>query len=138
MVFEPEAFVYHRHPSRLKDYLKSKFYRGYWRVRLYRKHPKKMIKDSYTPQSLKFQILSIIFILLFGVFSLFDLFWVLPLSVAIGSFIFFSIPFFVLFREKRYPKSIFIPPILFLRALSYLLGILYGVANGVLKNETSI
>ena len=57
MIFAPEAFVYHHHPAKLMFYLKSKFYRGYWRMRLCKKHPKKMFKDSYVPQSLKLHVI---------------------------------------------------------------------------------
>ena len=48
LVFNPKAWVYHEHPSSFKKYLKQKFYRAYWRVVMYKKHPDKMPKDSYT------------------------------------------------------------------------------------------
>lgn len=56
LVFNPKAIVFHQHPESLGKYLKTKFFRAYWRVQLYGKHKKKAIKDSYTPQSLKIQI----------------------------------------------------------------------------------
>ncbi len=56
-VFNPKALLYHRHPASLKQYYRKKISRGYWRVIVYRRFPGKAVKDSYTPQSLKLQIL---------------------------------------------------------------------------------
>lgn len=56
-VFNPRALLYHRHPASLKQYYRKKISRGYWRVIVYRRFPGKAVKDSYTPQSLKVQIL---------------------------------------------------------------------------------
>lgn len=56
-VFNPKALLYHRHPASLRQYYKKKISRGYWRVIVYRRFPGKAVKDSYTPQSLKLQIL---------------------------------------------------------------------------------
>ncbi len=56
-VFNPKAQLYHRHPASLKQYFRKKISRGYWRVIVYRRFPGKAVKDSYTPQSLKLQIL---------------------------------------------------------------------------------
>lgn len=53
LVFAPAAIVYHTHPSTLSHYLKVKFFRAYWRMRMYLKHPQKSVKDSYTPHGLK-------------------------------------------------------------------------------------
>lgn len=60
MVFNPDAVVFHlRHPDTLPRYLRQKFWRGYWRMVVYRRFPGKMVKDSYTPQALKFQVLAL-------------------------------------------------------------------------------
>ncbi len=56
LVFIPQAIVYHTHPSAPYNYFKVKFFRAYYRVLLYRKHPDKILNDSYTVQRLKFQI----------------------------------------------------------------------------------
>jgi len=57
MVFVPEACVYHRHPTRVSRYLYVKFTRGYWRMLVYKRFPKKAMGDTYTPTSLKIQLL---------------------------------------------------------------------------------
>jgi glycosyltransferase involved in cell wall biosynthesis len=56
LIFRPEAFSYHFHPTSLVKYLKTKFFRAFYRVKLYRLHKRKMVKDSYTPQGLKLQV----------------------------------------------------------------------------------
>jgi len=129
MVFEPQAFVYHQHPSKLSKYIKVKFYRGYWRIRLYKKYPQKTINDSYTPQTLKFQVLSIPLLFLFSAMSLFNPVWLVIPIFMISLFVFFSIPFFRLFKEKKYSKAIFIPVVLLLRAMALFFGMVFGLVN---------
>lgn len=51
--FAPTAIVYHTHPDSLIHYLRVKFFRAYWRTRMYVKHPQKSVQDSYTPHVLK-------------------------------------------------------------------------------------
>jgi glycosyltransferase involved in cell wall biosynthesis len=136
MIFKREAFVYHQHPSTLSKYLKSKFYRGFWRAKLYRKHPQKTVNDSYTPQSLKFQVLSIPLLILSFALSFFHPAWLLiTLCVAIF-FVFCSIPFIRLFNEKNYSKAIFIPAMLFLRAAALFFGLILGGLNELIYSET--
>ncbi len=109
LVFEPQACVYHLHPSTLRSYMRIKFFRGYWRIRLYKKHPSKTINDSYTPQSLKIQVFSIPFFFFFSVLSFFQpIFWLVPLCI-LCMFVFHSIPFIRLFRKKQIYKIIFHP-----------------------------
>lgn len=57
MRFVPEAQVYHLHADTWRRYALLKTGRGYWRTIVYRRHPGKAIKDTYTPQVLKLQIL---------------------------------------------------------------------------------
>ncbi len=57
IVFVPEARLLHRHRPTLWSYLVLKAGRGYWRMVVYRRFPRKAISDSYTPQMLKLQIL---------------------------------------------------------------------------------
>jgi cellulose synthase/poly-beta-1,6-N-acetylglucosamine synthase-like glycosyltransferase len=60
MVFNPGAVVFHlRHPDSLRRYIRQKFWRGYWRMVVYRRYPGKMVKDTYTPQTLKLQALAL-------------------------------------------------------------------------------
>jgi len=57
LAFAPRALVEHTHVDRLGMYLRLKFSRAYWRMRVYRRYPGKMARDSYTPVLLKLQTL---------------------------------------------------------------------------------
>ncbi len=45
--FAPDARVAHYHPSRLIPYLRTQMRHGYWRMRLYAKHPRRTGGDDY-------------------------------------------------------------------------------------------
>ncbi len=64
MVFNRRAVVYHEHPETVRSYFLIKFWRGYWRAVVYKKYPGKAVSDSYTPPSLKFQVLSVYLVVL--------------------------------------------------------------------------
>ncbi|MFA6098837.1 MAG: glycosyltransferase [Patescibacteria group bacterium] len=64
IVFIKDGAVYHQHPHNFRNYLKVKFWRSYWRMDVYKNYPKKILRDSYTPQTLKLQIAAV-FIFLF-------------------------------------------------------------------------
>ena len=46
LIFDKDARVAHYHPHKMLKYLKSQFWHGFWRVKLYRDHPD-MIKGDY-------------------------------------------------------------------------------------------
>lgn len=56
LVFNPQALVHHQHPRTWSAYLRRKIKFGYWRMIVYRIHPGKALRDTYTPQLLKLQI----------------------------------------------------------------------------------
>ena len=56
-VFVPGAVVSHRHREGARAYFRLKVGRGYWRMKVYDRHPGKAGRDSYTPLSLKVQLL---------------------------------------------------------------------------------
>ncbi|MCX7919057.1 MAG: sugar transferase [bacterium] len=66
MVFQPTAIVYHQHAETFCSYLYLKLTRAYWRMLAYRRHPRKMAQDSYTPQTLKLQIILVFLTLVSG------------------------------------------------------------------------
>ncbi len=47
LVFTREAKVAHYHPTKLWQYLTDQFWHGYWRIKLYRGHPRMMRGDVY-------------------------------------------------------------------------------------------
>jgi len=133
LVFNPKAKVYHQHPISLLEYLHTKFYRAYWRIRLYNKHKEKIIRDSYTPQRLKIQIL------LFYIFAISLIAGIIikPLIlisiISLLIFILSSIPFAIYATKKDFTVAILSPFFLFLRAAMFSGGLIYGFVREVLR-----
>ncbi len=110
--FVPGARVAHVHRKSWVAYFRMKYRRGQWRIMLIRRFPARAVKDGYTPQSLKLQmLLSVPFLLSLFFLSAFPLLpaflWLLfvlltlPLlftSIATDPFTLFFIPFFALWR----------------------------------------
>ncbi|MEW6416575.1 MAG: glycosyltransferase [Nitrospirota bacterium] len=126
MVFNPEAIVYHlRHPDTLLRYARQKFWRGYWRMVVYKRFPQKMVKDAYTPQSLKFQIL-----FLFGIVPFLILSTLLEIGLYLAALLFIAfvistLPFSLSAMKKDFLAGLISPFFLATRAFSIGLGILY-------------
>jgi cellulose synthase/poly-beta-1,6-N-acetylglucosamine synthase-like glycosyltransferase len=56
LVFVPGALVYHQHDRTLGEYLRRKYWIGYWKALVMRRYPTKLARDSHTPQILKVQM----------------------------------------------------------------------------------
>jgi len=115
LVFNPRALVYHKHRDTPLAYFQMKLSRGFWRMKVYQRYPGKILKDTYTPKSLKLQFvfgfisllcligvnffsISLIFFFAFigcYLFSMWPLFW---LSFKLNPALFAVIPFFVSLR----------------------------------------
>lgn len=126
MVFNPEAIIFHYHPAGMKKYLLTKFFRAYWRMLVYRRFPEKILSDSYTPQTMKLQILTLalLFLSLLGI--VFSRVFV-PISGYIGlAFVGSTLPFLIR-TLKRDPSLIgFTCFALILRSLAFGFGIIGG------------
>ncbi|QQR92101.1 MAG: glycosyltransferase [Candidatus Iainarchaeum archaeon] len=70
LIFAPSAIVYHTHPEKFWKFLDIEYFRAYWRMRMYIKHPLKAVKDSYTPQTLKISVMLGAMMLAGGLLSL--------------------------------------------------------------------
>jgi len=131
MVFNPHAIVYHlNHPDSIEQYARLKFWRGYWRMVVYKRYPDKMFKDSYTPQTLKLQILFLFLSLLcipLMVLSPYMIFSLLIFSI-IG-FIFSSLPLTFLALRKDLSVALFILFFISLRSFSLGLGVVWGILS---------
>jgi len=132
MVYRPEAVVEHTHPSTLKKYVKVKFGRGYWRMAVYKSHPHKAVKDSYTPQTLKMQI------------ALSALWWLGLLWAIMGGnghfvalvtilFLFSVLPFMVKAFNQDTIAAVLSPVMLFVRASCFCAGIGCGLFRHYIK-----
>jgi glycosyltransferase involved in cell wall biosynthesis len=56
LVFMQNARVAHIHDRTLFEYIQRKFWIGYWKALVTRRHPSKLASDSHTPQTLKLQM----------------------------------------------------------------------------------
>lgn len=126
MVFRPEGVVEHlQHPDSLLKYIRVKFSRGFWRTAVYKRHPAKAVKDSYTPQTLKLQILAAaalwVGMLIGAVWNQ----W-LPAAVIAVCFLLLTVKFMV--KVFRYdPAATIIAPLMhLLRANCFLVGVTAG------------
>ncbi len=57
LVFVPTAIVFHQHANSLAAYVRRKFWIGYGKIRVHRRHPGKAWRDSRTPATEKAQVL---------------------------------------------------------------------------------
>ena len=132
MVFNPNAIVYHlNHPSSIRRYTKLKFWRGYWRTVVYKRFPDKMIKDTYTPQTLKLQILFLLLFIAAIPFAVAFSKGVYLLIILAISFCVISLPFIVLATRKDPLIGVFSPFYLFIRAASLGFGMLWGISRSL-------
>ena len=56
LVYVPGATVYHQHDRSLGEYVRRKYWIGYWKALVTRRYPAKLAHDSHTPQTLKAQM----------------------------------------------------------------------------------
>lgn len=131
MVFNPDAVVCHmNHPDSLRRYARLKFWRGYWRMVVYRRYPDKMVKDSYTPQTLKLQIL---FLFLSAGWLPGMLLWpgiiVYPFAASLFLYGLSAAPFARLALGRDPVVGLLSPFFLSLRAASLGLGFLWGLVR---------
>lgn len=96
MIFNPQALVWHRHAASLEAYCRKKWKIGYWKVKVLRRHPGKMVRDSHTPQLLKLEIVSLAAGAGLGVAGLFLGAWLL-----ITAGFFFAAPFLLISLELQ-------------------------------------
>ena len=130
MVFNPKAIVYHlNHPDSIARYARLKFWRGFWRMVVYKRFPGKMVKDTYTPQTLKLQVL----------FLYLSLFLLLPMAfwpyvkpaflLSIIAFVLLTIPFAAFAVKRDRVVGVLSPWFVLIRAASIGAGIIWAVLN---------
>ncbi len=129
LVFNRQAVVYHRHPSTWSAYLRRKIKFGYWRMLVYRLHPGKALRDSYTPQLLKAQIA-----LMYLGLGLAGLAFVFPpliwgAAAALVGLWLSAIPF--VRRAAQQDNALGIPALFFIvaRALAFTIGVTGGIVG---------
>jgi GT2 family glycosyltransferase len=127
LLFDTGMFVWHTHPNSMKKYIKQQFYRAYWRVNLYNKHPQKMGGDVYTGSEIPLSpaLMSIFLISAVSGTFLHEAFYVSVFSLLAFFTLYGGFFRFVSKAEPSLlPKSMMI---IFLRTVSWLLGFVYGL-----------
>ena len=129
LVFNRQAVVYHRHPASWGAYLRLKIKRGYWRMIVYRYHASKALRDSYTPQLLKIQILLAWFCVILTAVMLTcpTVGWAAGLCLA--SFVLSAIPFTRLVVQRDAKIAIWAPVFVWGRALALAVGLAGGLVG---------
>ncbi len=143
LVFAPSAVVHHFHPASLLKYWKTKFFRAYWRVRLYEKNPQKMKKDSYTPGLFKYQMILLAIAIGWGALDfLGQLFFpkgpylFRPFGISITAFLlvpFCTLPQSFFIFKKNASLGIASVFVFWVNAILFFAGFLLGIAKGVHK-----
>ncbi|MBZ0155980.1 MAG: glycosyltransferase [Alphaproteobacteria bacterium] len=136
MVFNPAAIVSHlRHPDSVRRYTKQKFGRGYWRMVVYEKFPEKMVKDTYTPQSLKFQILFLFAVLFFAGLSPLVRPSAWPAAFFFLAYLGATFPFTLFALRRDAAVGVLSPLFLAMRALAIGSGVLYFLGKKYLRRS---
>ncbi len=121
MIFVPAAVVTHPHAPTWWGYASTKFSRAYWRTVVYKRYPSKALKDSYTPQTLKLQIV-------LAPLALLGLLWVLRQRTSTGlvlgvPFLLTTLPMVRFAARQRTGVATWVPWGLWLRSLVFALGV---------------
>jgi cellulose synthase/poly-beta-1,6-N-acetylglucosamine synthase-like glycosyltransferase len=131
LVFTPRACVYHTHPDTIAKYLKIKFWRGYWRMVVYRRYPDKAIKDSYTPAVVKLQTLVMAISLPFLMLSIIQNSFIYPIIFMWAGIMASSLPFSLKTYRKDKIVGALSPLFVFFRSAVFALGSLLGAGRCV-------
>jgi GT2 family glycosyltransferase len=127
MKFVPAAIVYHTHPDTFLRYLKKKYKFAFWRVLAVRKNPSKGVRDSHTPQVMKFQLLFAPALLLAVVLDLAVRPKVPVSALVLAGFLISTLPFALRAFRKDPLVGLLSPVLLAARACAQVLGVAGGL-----------
>jgi glycosyltransferase involved in cell wall biosynthesis len=134
MRFVPDARTHHQHVDTLRAYLRKKFGIAQWKAAVLRKHPRRALHDSHTPQTMKLQIVSTYVVCVAAVHL-----WLRPrsrcvrleLTVAVGLYFSLIAEFVLRSASRDLAVAMAAPGLLFCRNL--VLGA--GLATGLLAAD---
>lgn len=118
-VFARAAQVFHQHREGWLNYARLKFGRGFWRMKVYGRHPEKAVQDSYTPLTLKLQLLLVLLVPL-SLFKEKRRFWWKTL------WLFSCLPLLRLAFAKKMQLVLLIPLFCLVRAIALMAGMAKG------------
>jgi len=127
LVLAEDAVVYHAHPATLWRYMRVKFGRAMWRMKVYRKFPDKVVSDRYTTRPVKAQTALVVgWFLLVGAGALWPVVnrfaWLCPAAVLAS-----SLPGAVRLLRRDVPLGLFYPLGVFCRSLALGAGAVAGM-----------
>jgi GT2 family glycosyltransferase len=129
MAFSPRAGVWHWHAERLRDFLIKKARYGYFRVEVYRRHPDKMLGDTYTPPVMRLQIGLAGACQLLGLLAVGRVPWAgWGLAGALATFGLTSLPLVRRAGSEQPDLMASVPALVFARASAQGLGVFAGLA----------
>ncbi len=139
MVFEPKAVVQHWHDESIKEYFQRKFGIGYWKAVLLRWLPEKMVSDSHTSPSQRWQIV-LLAVFIFG--CLLSIIHPIFIWTAITTFILFfflDVSFATYIFRNDFKVGLIYPFLITIRAMALggglLKGFLFPPSDQVNKDE---
>ena len=133
MVFNPDAIVYHHHPTSFSYYMKRKYRAAYWRMLAVKKNRDKIKGDTHTPNDIKCQILSLP-VVFFGIIVMAASGNISVLFVGILLFLMSCYAFMRHAMMKDHLVSILSPFIIGARTIAYTTGLSLGVWRFLLKH----
>jgi len=127
LMFDNSMFVWHVHPSALKIYLRQQFWRAYWRVNLYKKHPDKMGGDIYTGLEIPYSPMIMGTCILCLIFSAFSHIMLYAALLSLIAFFLTYLSFFKFVSKIERRLVLATIGIVFLRTIIWLFGFVYGL-----------
>ena len=135
MVFAPQAVVYHSHPESMVEYARRKNHYSYWRTLVYRRHPRKAVADSRTPQTQKIQV-GLLFLMATAVTG--SIFWRGLVWLAGGLallFLLISLPFWWWVLRKDLEVGLLTPVFILVATASVGAGVIAGLTCEWIKRD---
>jgi hypothetical protein len=114
------------------EYARRKFFIGYWKTLVARRHPERMVNDSHTPQTLKVQILLLAAAIGLAPLALASTRWPalrwagLLIRLCLVGFVASALPFLAKLTRRSPQLALFAPLMLAIRALALGSGFLLG------------
>ena len=135
--YAPAAVVDHYHPERLAPYLRAQMRHGFWRMKLYAKHPRRSGGDQYAG-TVELACTSLVFLLLLTVLLFpWPLIAGIPFGLAICIVFWRSVLAGHLTASTRDLRMLLAAPVLLLRDMARGIGLVRGVWHFLVLRRTT-
>ncbi len=135
LVFAKDICVGHYHPEHLGKYLRTQFWHGFWRVKLYLDHAKMAGGDDYSHKGDFLQPpLAILILVLLPFIFIPGIMVIAGCLLVLELFLQFPI-FFSIYARKPFIRFLALVPVTFLRAFARGLGLSLGILRFVIMKK---